>query len=69
MNAVTGQLYIQDQFFISKRKFKSCATDTEEANGQACLSAPPEGPGYSPGIGLLITVVQRFKTLLLLLLA
>ena len=32
-------------------------------------SAPPEGPGDPPGVGLLIAVVERLQALLLLLLA
>lgn len=33
------------------------------------LSAPSEGAGDPPSVGLLVTVVQRFETLLFLLLA
>lgn len=41
----------------------------DRQTGKSCLLAPPEGPGYSPGVGLLITVIQGLKTLLLLLFA
>lgn len=41
----------------------------QERQVVSCLSAPAEGSGDSPGVRLLIPIVQRLQALLFLLLA